>query len=131
MTWGWQGCRVGQGLERDRPVSEGVGRRAVRNWRGDTHLADLTLLQPLGHATCVQEEAIRNWSEVVALRLDLDAARGKLGPEAREEERRRFLRSIKVGGAGTPPRNPGSSVGMLMCILRIHMQSARLRINPL
>lgn len=37
-----------------------------------------------------QEEAIRHWATVVSVRLDLDAARGKLGPEAAEAERRRF-----------------------------------------
>ncbi len=38
----------------------------------------------------VQEEAIRGWATVLSVRLDLDAARGKLGPEAREAERQRF-----------------------------------------
>ncbi|KAG2427922.1 hypothetical protein HXX76_011909 [Chlamydomonas incerta] len=38
----------------------------------------------------VMEEAIRHWATVLSVRLDLDAARGKLGPEAREMERQRF-----------------------------------------
>ncbi|GIL60596.1 hypothetical protein Vafri_15132 [Volvox africanus] len=44
----------------------------------------------------VQEEAIRHWATVLSVRLDLDAARNKLGPEAREAERQRFGRVIKM-----------------------------------
>ncbi|KXZ55371.1 hypothetical protein GPECTOR_3g5 [Gonium pectorale] len=44
----------------------------------------------------VQEEAIRHWSTVMSVRLDLDAARGKLGPEAREAERQRFSNVIRL-----------------------------------
>ncbi|GLI60361.1 hypothetical protein VaNZ11_002485 [Volvox africanus] len=44
----------------------------------------------------VQEEAIRHWATVLSVRLDLDAARNKLGPEAREAERQRFGGVIKM-----------------------------------
>lgn len=48
---------------------------------------------PVTVPVCVctaQEEAIRHWATVLSVRLDLDAARGKLGPEACEMERQRF-----------------------------------------
>ncbi|GLC62896.1 hypothetical protein PLESTB_001956500 [Pleodorina starrii] len=44
----------------------------------------------------VQEEAIRHWATVLSVRLDLDAARNKLGPEAYEAERQRFGSFIKL-----------------------------------
>ncbi|EFJ50489.1 iron hydrogenase assembly protein [Volvox carteri f. nagariensis] len=44
----------------------------------------------------VQEEAIRHWATVMCVRLDLDAARNKLGPEAREAERQRFGGVIRL-----------------------------------
>ncbi|KAG2501618.1 hypothetical protein HYH03_000123 [Edaphochlamys debaryana] len=44
----------------------------------------------------VQEEAIRAWATVLSVRLDLDAARGRLGPEAREAERQRFAGVIRM-----------------------------------
>ena len=61
----------------------------------------------------VQEEALRAYARVVALRLDLCAARGEKGVEAKEAERERFdeaLASMMMDGRGSdrssspPPR---------------------------
>ncbi|PNH10795.1 GTPase Der, partial [Tetrabaena socialis] len=49
------------------------------------------------------EEAIRHWATVLSVRLDLDAARGKLGPEAREAERERFGAVVRMLAANQGP----------------------------
>ncbi|PNH10798.1 GTPase Der [Tetrabaena socialis] len=51
----------------------------------------------------VQEEAIRHWATVLSVRLDLDAARGKLGPEAREAEREHFNAMLQMLAANQGP----------------------------
>jgi hypothetical protein len=44
----------------------------------------------------VHEEAVSLWTTVLGLRLNLDAAHGKLGAAAMELERQRFLKAIRV-----------------------------------
>ena len=43
----------------------------------------------------MQEESIRHWATTAAFRLDLGAARGLKGEQAKERERRRFLRALR------------------------------------
>lgn len=57
----------------------------------------------------VQEEALRAHSRVVAVRLDLGAARGERGAEARAEEKERFdeaLASMMVAGGRSSSASP-------------------------
>lgn len=58
----------------------------------DAETPSARLLRP---QALVQEESIRHWATTTAFRLDLGAARGLKGGDAKESERRRFLAALR------------------------------------